>query len=61
MSLAISKARDALLGPCREAYVHAVLACPQNLRWKVWLAGARMELAAGNCEHAQRLLNRAFQ
>lgn len=28
---------------------------------QVWLAGARMELAAGNCSHAQRLLNRAFQ
>ncbi|CAM9513471.1 unnamed protein product, partial [Ectocarpus sp. 8 AP-2014] len=56
-----AQARDSLLGPCRSAYAHAVLTCPHNLRWKVWLAGARMELAAGNCLHAQRLLNRAFQ
>ncbi|CBN74834.1 conserved unknown protein [Ectocarpus siliculosus] len=56
-----AQARNSLLGPCRSAYAHAVLTCPHNLRWKVWLAGARMELAAGNCLHAQRLLNRAFQ
>jgi len=34
------------LGRAREAYVSSALACPLNLRWKVWLAGARMELAA---------------
>lgn len=30
-----AKARDSLLGPCRASYAHAVLTCPQNLRWKV--------------------------
>lgn len=28
----------------RRQFASAVLACPANLRWKVWLAGARMEL-----------------
>lgn len=30
-----ARARDSLLGPCRASYAQAVLACPQNLRWKV--------------------------
>mmetsp|Transcript_11868 Transcript_11868/g.13801 ORF Transcript_11868/g.13801 Transcript_11868/m.13801 type:complete len:1213 (-) Transcript_11868:1358-4996(-) len=28
----------------RAAYVQSVLRCPNNLRWKVWLAGVRTEL-----------------
>ena len=42
VSLAIT---DGLEG-ARDEYVSAVRACPSNLRWKVWLAGARMELSA---------------
>ena len=34
------------LARARAALVQSVLASPANLRWKVWLAGARMELAA---------------
>lgn len=29
-----AQARDSLLAPCRASYAHAVLTCPQNLRWK---------------------------
>jgi tetratricopeptide (TPR) repeat protein len=56
----ITTLRDPLLRSCREAYVHAIVACQNNLRWKVWLAGARTELAAGNCVRARKLLRRAF-
>jgi tetratricopeptide (TPR) repeat protein len=31
----------------RDAFAQAVHACPANLRWKVWLSGARMELLSG--------------
>ena len=30
----------------RRALISSVLSCPLNLRWKVWLASARMELGA---------------
>lgn len=30
-----AQARNSLLAPCRASYAHAVLTCPQNLRWKV--------------------------
>lgn len=29
------QARNSLLASCRASYAHAVLTCPQNLRWKV--------------------------
>ncbi|CAM9244838.1 unnamed protein product [Chrysoparadoxa australica] len=57
----VTDARDRLLGPCRSRYVSSVLACPLNLRWKVWLAGSRMELAAGNVARARDLLKQAYQ
>ncbi len=28
----------------RYAFAHSISHCPKNLRWKTWLAGARMEL-----------------
>jgi la-related protein 1 len=58
---AIPKARDELLERCRHCYVEAVLSSPSNLRWKVWLAGARTELGTGKVEAARALLRRAFQ
>lgn len=58
---AVAKARDEFLGRCRRCYVEAVLSSPSNLRWKVWLAGARTELGTGNMEVARALLHRAFQ
>mmetsp|Transcript_17759 Transcript_17759/g.21649 ORF Transcript_17759/g.21649 Transcript_17759/m.21649 type:complete len:664 (+) Transcript_17759:85-2076(+) len=55
----------------RAAYVQSVLRCPNNLRWKVWLAGVRTELANADSKNkltvdnagvqkAQKLLNRAL-
>jgi len=52
---------DVLLSPCRRCYASAALACPANLRWKVWLAGARTELMAGPVDRVTELLYRAFQ
>ena len=38
-----------------------ILTCPPNLRWKVWLASGRMEVAAGKADTARRLFLRAHQ
>lgn len=52
---------DAFLTRARAFYVQSIVHCPANLRWKVWLAGARMELCSGNNEAAAlRLLQRAL-
>jgi len=58
---AVAKIRNELLGRCRKCYVDAVLSSPSNLRWKVWLAGARTELGAANTTAARALLQRAFE
>lgn len=57
---AIPAVRGELLGRCRQCYVDAALTAPSNLRWKVWLAGARTELGAGRVDFARALLRRAF-
>mmetsp|Transcript_41132 Transcript_41132/g.66247 ORF Transcript_41132/g.66247 Transcript_41132/m.66247 type:complete len:1159 (+) Transcript_41132:364-3840(+) len=49
------------LARARHAYVQSILRCPVNLRWKVWLAGARTELSGGNISKARQLLDRALQ
>ncbi len=43
-----------------RAYVRSAYTCPQNLIWKVWLAGARTELAVNNVKTARQLLKRAL-
>lgn len=45
----------------RAAYVKSVATCAANLRWKVWLGGARTELCSKEFTNAQALLERAFQ
>jgi len=44
----------------RQAYVQSILRCPVNLRWKIWISGARTELAFHNIKKARSLLNRAL-
>ena len=44
----LSAARNSLLDEARRGMVKALLACPSNLRWKIWLVGARTEISAGN-------------
>jgi len=52
---------DVLLDPARKRLSLTVLTCPANLRWKVWLAAARMELSFGNTERARPLFIRAHR
>lgn len=52
---------DGVLGPARLYFSLTIRTCRINLRWKVWLAAARMELAAGNVEKARTLFLRAHQ
>ena len=56
----LGSARDGLLSGARLALVRAVLACPNNLRWKIWLVGARLELSADRIHKARKLLQRAL-
>ena len=48
-----------LLDKARQCFVLSMLACPSNLRWKIFLAGARMELNAGQVDTVQKLLRQA--
>lgn len=50
---------DALIYPARRRVATTVLTCPNNLRWKVWLTAARVELGSGNTERARMLFRRA--
>jgi len=45
----------------RSSYDESVKTCPPNLRWKVWLAGARTELLSRYPEMARTFLKRALQ
>lgn len=56
----LPQSRDHLLNHARVALVRSLLTCPSNLRWKVWLAGARLELSAGSLIKARKLLCKAF-
>lgn len=49
------------LVPARRRLAMTVLSCPNNLRWKVWLTAARMELGIGNTEQARALFLRAHE
>lgn len=57
----ITCVRNTLLGPARKAYLESLLSCPSNLRWKVLLAGARMELSAGKWDKSRELLSEAMK
>jgi len=45
----------------RKRFALTIMSCPPNLRWKVWLAAGRMEVAAGNSDIARRLFLRAHR
>lgn len=45
----------------RNRIIMTSLCCSSNLSWKVWLAGGRMELSAGNIEVARKLFLRALK
>jgi len=52
--------RDELLNESRLSLVKSLLVCPANLRWKILLVGARLELSVGAITKARKLLCRAF-
>jgi tetratricopeptide (TPR) repeat protein len=52
---------DHIMGVCRQRFAMTILTCPPNLRWKVWLASGRMEVAAGKSDVARSLFLRAHQ
>ena len=56
-----SEARAGNLSCWRSAMMSAALSVPDNLRWKVWNAAAKMELAFGDVNFCLPLLERALQ
>jgi hypothetical protein len=56
-----SEARAGNLSCWRSATMSAALSVPENLRWKVWNAAAKMELANGDPNLCLPLLERALQ
>ncbi len=48
-----------MLHPARRRLSLAILTCPTNLRWRVWLAAARSELAFGQNDRARKLFVKA--
>ncbi|KAL3915949.1 MAG: hypothetical protein SGILL_005403 [Bacillariaceae sp.] len=51
-----SQDSSAIIERCRKRFAMTIVTCPPSLRWKVWLAAGRMEVAAGNPEVARRLI-----
>ncbi|KAL3917984.1 MAG: hypothetical protein SGILL_004455, partial [Bacillariaceae sp.] len=50
-----------IIARCRKRFVMTMVTCPPSLRWKVWLAAGRMEVAVGNSETARRLFLNAHR
>lgn len=44
----------------RGSYAKAIVLCPPNLSWKVWLSSGRTELSRGNVKGARELFFRAY-
>lgn len=61
MQASQSEARAGNLSNWRSAITSAALSVPDNLRWKVWNAAAKMELACGDANLCLPLLDRALQ
>lgn len=60
-NISLQDARNRLYGTVRYNYAQSLISCPSNLRWKVWLAGARLELAAGQLAVTRKLLRKAYE
>ncbi len=46
---------------CSEFLSNSILNCPDNLRWKVWMIGSRIEYRFGNVRRARALVERCCQ
>lgn len=51
--------RHELSSAARKCYTQSLMTCPTNLRWKVYLAGARLEMVAEQISTAHFLLRQA--
>ena len=56
----LQRCRDKMLCTARQSLVRSLLMCPSNLRWRVLLVGARMEISVGSIPKARTMLRRAF-
>jgi la-related protein 1 len=45
---------------CRAFLNESALHCPENLRWKVWMAGARLELRNANLRATKALIQKCL-
>ena len=45
----------------RRSYAKAIMLCPANLSWKIWLAAGRTEVSCGNTKGARELFLRAHE
>ncbi|CAG9336290.1 unnamed protein product [Blepharisma stoltei] len=60
LEYALGLERAGKLEDCRRYMKDAVVNCPDNLRWKAWMVGARIELKAGNYKIAMNILNQSL-
>lgn len=58
--LTTAQIRHALLASARKEYMLSLVKCPANLKWKVLVAGARLELSAGQMNSCRELLAEAM-
>jgi hypothetical protein len=56
----LQRCRDHMLERCRKTLVQSLLHCPSNLKWKIYLVGARIEISVGNINKARKLIAQAF-
>lgn len=61
--VSLRSCREELVARCRRSLAQSLLFCPttpNNLRWRLFLVGARMEASVDNIEVARTLLKRAY-
>lgn len=56
----LERIRSHLYDRVRISYLRSLLSCPPNLRWKVLLVAARLELLCSEFDRSRILLNRAW-
>ena len=57
----LHQCRDKMLKECRRSLLRSLLVCPANLRWRILLVCARLELSVDKIDSARDFINRAFQ
>lgn len=56
----LHRCRDKMLKECRMSLLRSLLVCPANLRWRILLVCARLELSVDKIDSARVFINRAF-